>query len=80
MAELPQVVRGFGVTFLTMFKKVVTEQYPKGLGPTPDALAAAHEAGIIHRDLKPGNIMITSRGQGRMRWDNAGGCRLVLGL
>ena len=29
MAELPQVVRGFGVTFLTMFKKVVTEQYPE---------------------------------------------------
>ena len=29
MAELPQVVRGFGVTFTTMFKKVVTEQYPE---------------------------------------------------
>jgi NADH-quinone oxidoreductase subunit I len=29
VAELPQVVRGFGVTFRTMFKKVVTEQYPE---------------------------------------------------
>ncbi|MEY5145333.1 MAG: NADH-quinone oxidoreductase subunit NuoI [Actinomycetota bacterium] len=29
MAELPQVVRGFGVTFRTMFKKVVTQQYPE---------------------------------------------------
>ena len=29
MAELPQVVRGFGVTFTSMFKKVVTEQYPE---------------------------------------------------
>ena len=28
MPELPQAVRGFGVTFTTMFKKVVTEQYP----------------------------------------------------
>jgi NADH-quinone oxidoreductase subunit I len=29
VAELPQVVRGFGVTFRTMFKKVLTEQYPE---------------------------------------------------
>lgn len=29
MAELPQAVRGFWVTFATMFKKVVTEQYPE---------------------------------------------------
>ena len=29
MAELPQVVRGFGTTFVTMFKKVNTEQYPE---------------------------------------------------
>ena len=29
MPETPQAVRGFGVTFLTMFKKVVTEQYPE---------------------------------------------------
>ena len=29
MPELPQPVRGFGTTFLTMFKKVNTEQYPE---------------------------------------------------
>ncbi len=29
MPELPQMVRGFGVTFLSMFKKVTTEQYPE---------------------------------------------------
>ncbi|MGI9197907.1 MAG: NADH-quinone oxidoreductase subunit NuoI [Candidatus Nanopelagicales bacterium] len=29
MPELPPAVRGFGVTFRTMFKKVVTEQYPE---------------------------------------------------
>ena len=29
MPETPQVIRGFGVTFLTIFKKVVTEQYPE---------------------------------------------------
>lgn len=29
MTELPQTVRGFGTTFFTMFKKVVTEQYPE---------------------------------------------------
>jgi NADH-quinone oxidoreductase subunit I len=29
MAQLPQVIRGFGVTFLSMFKKVTTEQYPE---------------------------------------------------
>ena len=29
MAQLPQVVRGFAVTFLSMFKKVTTEQYPE---------------------------------------------------
>ena len=28
MPELPPAVRGFGVTFATMFKKVVTEEYP----------------------------------------------------
>ena len=26
MPQLPQIVRGFGVTFLSMFKKVTTEQ------------------------------------------------------
>ncbi|CAB4342878.1 MAG: NADH-quinone oxidoreductase subunit NuoI [Actinobacteria bacterium] len=29
MAQLPQVIRGFSVTFLSMFKKVTTEQYPE---------------------------------------------------
>jgi len=29
MAELPEAVRGFGVTFMTMFKKVNTQQYPE---------------------------------------------------
>ena len=29
MAQLPQVIRGFGVTFRSMFKKVTTEQYPE---------------------------------------------------
>ena len=29
MPELPQVVRGFGTTFVTMFKHVNTEQYPE---------------------------------------------------
>jgi NADH-quinone oxidoreductase subunit I len=29
MPELPQIVRGFGVTFRSMFKKVTTEQYPE---------------------------------------------------
>ncbi len=29
MPVLPQVVRGFAVTFLSMFKKVTTEQYPE---------------------------------------------------
>jgi len=29
MVDLPQPVRGFGVTFKTMFKKVVTEEYPE---------------------------------------------------
>ena len=38
MAQLPQVIRGFGVTFLSMFKKVTTEQYPEEASkfpPTP---------------------------------------------
>lgn len=29
MAQLPQMVRAFGVTFRSMFKKVTTEQYPE---------------------------------------------------
>ena len=35
MAELPQAVRGFWVTFRTMFKKVVTEQYPEDAAKFP---------------------------------------------
>ena len=35
MAELPQAVRGFWVTFRTMFKKVVTEQYPEDAAKVP---------------------------------------------
>ena len=35
MAELPQAVRGFGVTFATIFKKVVTEQYPEQAAKFP---------------------------------------------
>lgn len=29
MSRLPQTVRGFGTTFLTMFRRTVTEQYPE---------------------------------------------------
>jgi NADH-quinone oxidoreductase subunit I len=29
MAEVPQIIRGFWVTFSSMFKKVTTEQYPE---------------------------------------------------
>jgi NADH-quinone oxidoreductase subunit I len=35
MPEMPQVVRGFGVTFRTIFKKVVTEQYPEDKAKYP---------------------------------------------
>jgi NADH-quinone oxidoreductase subunit I len=35
MPEMPQAVRGFGVTFRTMFKKVVTEQYPEDKAKYP---------------------------------------------
>ena len=43
MAEAPQVVRGFGVTFLTMFKKVVTEQYPEQKVPTKPRFHGSHQ-------------------------------------
>jgi NADH-quinone oxidoreductase subunit I len=43
MAETPQAVRGFGVTFLTMFKKVVTEQYPEQKVPTKPRYHGRHE-------------------------------------
>jgi NADH-quinone oxidoreductase subunit I len=35
MTDLPQPVRGFGVTFRTMFKKTVTEQYPEQANKYP---------------------------------------------
>ena len=43
MAEMPQAVRGFGVTFLTMFKKVVTEQYPEQKVPTKPRFHGRHQ-------------------------------------
>ena len=43
MAETPQAVRGFGVTFLTMFKKVVTEQYPEQKVPTKPRFHGRHQ-------------------------------------
>jgi len=43
MAEVPQAVRGFGVTFLTMFKKVVTEQYPEQKVPTKPRFHGRHQ-------------------------------------
>jgi len=43
MPELPQAVRGFGVTFGTMFKKVVTEQYPEQKVPTKPRFHGRHQ-------------------------------------
>ena len=43
MPELPQAVRGFGVTFTTMFKKVVTEQYPEEKKPTKPRFHGRHQ-------------------------------------
>ena len=43
MAELPQVVRGFGVTVGAMFKKVVTEQYPDEKVPTQPRYHGRHQ-------------------------------------
>ena len=43
MPETPQAVRGFGVTFLTMFKKVVTEQYPEQKVPTKPRFHGRHQ-------------------------------------
>ena len=43
MAEVPQAVRGFGVTFLTMFKKVVTEQYPEQKVPPKPRFHGRHQ-------------------------------------
>ena len=35
MSKVPQLIRGFGVTFLAMFKKVTTEQYPEEAAKFP---------------------------------------------
>ena len=43
MPELPQAVRGFGVTVTTMFKKVVTEQYPEDKKPTKPRFHGRHQ-------------------------------------
>ena len=43
MPETPQAIRGFGVTFLTMFKKVVTEQYPEQKVPTKPRYHGRHQ-------------------------------------
>ena len=43
MAEMPQAVRGFGVTLTTMFKKVVTEQYPEDKQPTKPRFHGRHQ-------------------------------------
>lgn len=45
MPEIPQAIRGFGVTFRTMFKKVVTEQYPeeKDLFPPKPRFHGRHQ-------------------------------------
>ncbi|MDT7628855.1 MAG: NADH-quinone oxidoreductase subunit, partial [Pseudonocardiales bacterium] len=34
--------KGFGVTFATMFKKVVTEQYPEDFRPTAPRYHGRH--------------------------------------
>ena len=43
MAEMPQAVRGFGVTLSTMFRKVVTEQYPEDKQPTKPRFHGRHQ-------------------------------------
>jgi NADH-quinone oxidoreductase subunit I len=40
--ELPTQLKGFGVTFSTMFKKVVTEQYPEEKKPTEPRFHGRH--------------------------------------
>jgi len=39
---LPTQLKGFGVTFVTMFKKVVTEQYPEDKRPTEPRFHGRH--------------------------------------
>ncbi len=43
MAELPQMMRAFGVTFLSMFRKVTTEQYPEEKVPTQERFHGKHQ-------------------------------------
>ena len=43
MAKLPQFIRGFSVTFKTMFKKTVTEQYPEDKQPTQARFHGRHQ-------------------------------------
>jgi NADH-quinone oxidoreductase subunit I len=43
MAEIPTQLRGFGVTFRTMFKKVVTEQYPEAGSHTKPRYHGRHQ-------------------------------------
>jgi len=43
MAELPQLMRAFGTTFLSMFRKVTTEQYPEVKVPTQERFHGRHQ-------------------------------------
>jgi NADH-quinone oxidoreductase subunit I len=43
MAELPQAVRGFGLTFTQLFRKVTTEQYPEQRVPTQARYHGRHQ-------------------------------------
>ena len=42
MASLFDPVKGFGVTFATMFKKVTTEEYPEHVRPVPPRYHGRH--------------------------------------
>ena len=42
MASLLDPVRGFGVTFVTMFKKTTTEEYPEYVRPVPPRFHGRH--------------------------------------
>ena len=43
MSYLPTQLKGFGVTFRTMFRKVVTEQYPEEKVPTQPRFHGRHQ-------------------------------------